>query len=218
MPPSMSTRPRARAPIAAILAVFAALAAGFALSACGSSGSPADAAATERAKERQDETKAADFAKCLREHGIEASASSAGGQFRLQISPKAGTGRQTMETAQKACARYRPEPKRIKLSPQERVKREEEVLKFAKCMREHGVDIHAEVGGGKVRMGIHRAEGPNPESPAFQSAQKACAGDLPFKLGRAPGPLGKPPGRAGGEGAGTSSSGSGNRAGFAIGG
>jgi hypothetical protein len=83
-----------------------------------------------------------------------------------------------MEGPMKACAKYQPEAKKINLSPQEKVKREEEVLKFAKCMREHGIEVHTEVGGGKIAIGIHGGSsgGPNPESPAFQSAQKACSG------------------------------------------
>jgi hypothetical protein len=172
------------------------------LIACGGSNPAKDAAATERAKEQQDEVKAARFAKCLREHGVDASASTSGGGFTLRVSPgPGGKGPQSMDAAQQACAKYRPEPKHIRLSPQERVKREEEVMKFAKCMREHGIDIHTEVGGGKVTMGIHGAPGsggPNPESPSFQAAQKACSGYLQIKPKG--GFAGPPPGAGGKEG------------------
>jgi hypothetical protein len=194
MPPSKTARPRARA--VPIIALLASLAAGTGLAACGGGGNTAtDAAAKERASEHSDELKAANFAKCLREHGVQASASASGGGFQLRVSPSPGTGPQTMEAAQKACAKYQPAPKRVKLSPQERVKREEEVLKFAKCMREHGVDLHVEVGAGKVTMGFHGGQGggPNPESPAFQAAQKACSGYLQLKPKggfHAPGPGG----------------------------
>jgi hypothetical protein len=67
---------------------------------------------------------------------------------------------------------------------------EAKFVKFAKCMREHGINIHASASGGKVSVGIQGAPGaggPNPESPAFQAAQKACQGLLPFK-GGGPGP------------------------------
>ena len=209
MPPE-TTRFRVRA-----LAVLAAPLACLLLVACGSSSPVRDAAATERAKEQQDELKAADFAKCLREHGVQASASASGGGFSLRISPS-GSSKQNMGAAQQACAKYRPEPKRVKLSPQERVKREEEVLAFAKCMREHGVDIHTEVGGGKIALGVHGSpagSGPNPESPAFQAAQKACSGYLKLKPeGRFPGP---PPGAGGGH-EGPSPKGSGGGASFGL--
>ncbi len=179
MPPFDPPHLQARAAVR-LLAVLATLAAAAALLACGSSNTATDAAATERAKEEQGEKKAADFARCLREHGVKASASSSGGTFQLRIQGSPGSGGpQAMVGAQKACAKYRPEPKKINLSPQEKVKREEEVLKFAKCMREHGIDVHTEVGGGKVAIGIggsSTSAGPNPGSPAFQSAQKACSG------------------------------------------
>ena len=204
MPPSETTRPRADTALR-ILAVLAAPAACLALLACGGSSTATDAAATERATEQRDEHKAAEFAKCLREHGVQASASASGGGVQLRIHAAPGTGKQTMGAAQTACAKYRPGAKKIDLSPQEKVKREEEVLKFAKCMREHGIDVHTEVGGGAIAIGIHGSSsgtGPNPGSPSFQAAQKACSGYLQLK---GKGGLGAPPPGAGGkeEGPGT---------------
>ena len=65
---------------------------------------------------------------------------------------------------------------------------EEKLVKFAKCMREHGVDIHASTQGAGIQVGIQGgpgSSGPKPDSPAFQAAQKACQGLLP---GGGPGP------------------------------
>lgn len=193
------------------LALLATLAAGMLLAACGGS-SPSEALAKEREQERQQEVKSADFAKCLREHGLNAEvASTPGGGHGLKIGPGRGTGkgheegRATFEAAQKACARYRPEEKRVNLSPQQKVEMEEAVQKFAKCMREHGIKVEAQANGGAIRIGIHARAGgggPNPESPAFQQAQEACQKLLP-----------RPPG--GGKG-GPFSSKSGQSAGPAI--
>jgi hypothetical protein len=51
---------------------------------------------------------------------------------------------------------------------------------FAKCMRDHGVDVpDPDPGGGPVRIGP--GTGIDPENPRFQEAQQACAkevGDL----------------------------------------
>jgi hypothetical protein len=181
MPPSET--PRGRASAARLIALLAALAAVTALAACGSSNPATDAAAREHAAERSEEQKGTEFAKCLREHGVNASATSVpGGGQALRIQGSPGTGKQSLEGPMKACAKYQPGAKRVNLSPQEKVKREEEVLKFAKCMREHGIEVHTEVGGGKIAIGIHgNATGPNPGSPAFQSAQKACSGYLQLK-------------------------------------
>jgi hypothetical protein len=52
---------------------------------------------------------------------------------------------------------------------------EESMLKFARCMREHGVDVPDPKPGEGIRIG-----GPgskiDPEDPSFQKAQKACEG------------------------------------------
>jgi hypothetical protein len=198
MPPSETDRPRTRAAVR-LLALIAVLVPVPALLACGGSNSAKDAAATEHAAEQRAEQQATKFAKCLREHGVNASASSSGGGFQLRIQSAPGSGKQAMLGAQNACAKYRPEAKKINLSPQEKVKREEEVLKFAKCMREHGIDVHTEVGGGAIAMGIHGSSsggGPNPGSPSFQAAQKACSGFLRLKT---KGGFAAPPPGAGGK-------------------
>ena len=53
-----------------------------------------------------------------------------------------------MEAAQNACKKYAPEGGGRNLTPAERVAREEAVRRFAKCMREHGVNLHAETRNG----------------------------------------------------------------------
>ena len=97
-----------------------------------------------------------------------------------------------MEAAQNACKKYQPEPQKLDLSPQQKVERAEAVEKFAKCMREHGIEVHASSSEGRVSIQIHGkpGAGPNPESPAFQKAQSSCQKLLPFK---GEGPAGGPP-------------------------
>jgi hypothetical protein len=53
-------------------------------------------------------------------------------------------------------------------------------LKFAACMRSHGVPNLPDPGGGGGGIQIPSGSGINPSSPAFQSAQKACSKLLPF--------------------------------------
>jgi hypothetical protein len=166
-----------------VLAPPAMLAAGVLLVACGGSGSPSSATASEGAKEQRNEAKLADFAKCLREHGVHAETGNGpGGGAALKVSPgSAGAGPVAFEAAQKACARYRPAAKHVNLSPQQKVEMEERLQKFAKCMREHGIKVEVSTQGGGVQIGIHRGNvgGPNPESPGFQEAQNACQSLLP---------------------------------------
>ncbi len=168
-----------------------------ALAACGGS-SPGSPSAQEDGKEAA----FVKFAKCLREHGINASSSLAGA---VRVQSKGAP--QQMEAAQNACKRYRPQGLAPNPTPQQKVERQEAVQKFAKCMREHGIHVEASASGGGIAIRIHSraGEGPNPESPTFQAAQKACQGLLPFK--------GHPPGAQGPE---TSSAGPGGASGGSL--
>ena len=180
--------PRRLAP--ALLAIPVVIAAALILASCGgSSASPTSSAASEQ----QAEVKFADFAKCLREHGIEAAVATGPGGEGHGLRVKGAGGPAKMEAAQKACKKYQPEPQKLNLSPQEKVERAEAVEKFAKCMREHGIEVHASSSEGRVSIQIHGkpGSGPNPESPAFQKAQHSCQRLLPFKKGN--GPLGGAP-------------------------
>jgi hypothetical protein len=172
-----------RSPLAP-LAVLCVAAASLLLAACGGSSSPSTSSA---AKEQQAEVKFADFAKCLREHGIEATAATGPGGEGHGLRIKGSGGPAKMEAAQTACKKYQPEPQKLNLSPQEKVERAEAVEKFAKCMREHGIEVHASSSEGRISVQIHGkpgGAGPNPESPGFQKAQSSCQRLLPFKSRR----------------------------------
>jgi hypothetical protein len=170
--------------LAAPAALAACVLAACVLAACGGS----SAEQNPVSKEQSDETKLADYAKCMREHGVSAEvATLPGGGRGLKIGggTRTGPGPGESEAAEKACARYRPQPQTVNLSPQQKVEREEAVGKFARCMREHGIQVEASAKNGKVRILLHGhpgSGGPNPESPAFQRAQTTCQKLLP-KLG-----------------------------------
>ncbi len=165
----------ARALTARLLTAAAVAGAGLALVACGGSRAPARAAAAEATTEQKAEVKFQDFARCLREHGIEAEADGHG----IKVN---GRGEAAMLAAEKACAKFRPPPQRgpDRMSAQEKVDIEEALQRFARCMREHGVQVEVDAPGGRPQINIHGTpSGPNPESPAFQAAQKACSKLLP---------------------------------------
>jgi hypothetical protein len=187
-----------RAPLAVLCAVVASLL----FAACG--GSAPKATGTQ-----ENEEKLVKFARCLREHGVNVSTGSGKGQLRIN-----GTNPTAMDAAQNACKRFQPSGGKENLTPQEKVAREEAVQKFAKCMREHGINVHASTAGGGVQIGVEgKGGGPNPESPAFQAAQKACQGLLPFKGGP-----GGPPGGGPSTSSAKPGSGSGSGAGLQLGG
>jgi hypothetical protein len=165
------TRP-ARALAAAAIVSAAALA----LAACGSSKAPARAVASERAAEQTAEVKFQDYAKCLREHGIEAEAGTHGIKVR-------GGSEAAMKAAEAACVKFRPPEQRgpNRMSAQERVAIEEKLQRFAKCMREHGIKVEVAAPNGQPMINIHGTPGagPNPDSPAFKGAQQTCSKLLP---------------------------------------
>ncbi len=175
-----------------MLAVAAVASAAPTLLACGGSSSPssspARAAAAERAAEQTSEVKFQDFAKCLREHGIQAEADSHG----IKVN---GNSEAAMKSAEAACARFRPPAQSgpNRMSAQERVDLEEKLQRFAKCMRERGVHVEVSAPGGRPQINIHATpggSGPNPESPAFKAAQKTCSKLLPIGPGGGPSPAG----------------------------
>lgn len=170
----------------------AALAVSVSIAACGGSSSPkGESGLPSRATMQADAVK---FAKCMREHGIQAEVNTNGGAVQMRIgSPGAGhaggpdaPGKPSpppgMETAQQACKRYMPnEGKPPKLSPAEEAKMKEGALKFARCMRSHGVDIPDPGSSGAVELGSNV----DPHSATFEDAQKACQGvmgKLPLRM------------------------------------
>jgi len=176
-----------RRPPLVLLTLLCVAASSLLLAACGGSSPSSTSSAS---KEQQAEVKDADFAKCLREHGIEATAATGPGGKGHGLSIRGAGGPAKMEAAQKACKQYQPEAEKVNLSPQEQVARAEAVEKFAKCMREHGIEVHASSSAGHVQIQVHAKPGgggPNPESPAFQKSQRSCQGLLPSK-GHPPGP------------------------------
>ena len=134
------------------------------------------------------------FARCMREHGVDIPDPVAGrsGQqaFRVGGGPgRAGRGPDParLEAADKACRKYEPDGGKPPSAAEQQEMRDQ-ALAFSKCMRSHGVTGFPDPkfeGNGGVQSG-----GPgstfNPSSPTFQAAQKEC-GDL----------MGPPPGRGG---------------------
>jgi hypothetical protein len=129
----------------------------------------------------------------MRENGVEDFPDpkvTAGGGTQLSFKGE-GVDQGTMEAAQRACQHFQEEGEQApELSPQEEGEAEEAAAKFARCMREHGVEVHATAAHGGVQVGIRGssgAKGPNqassPDSPVLKAAQEACQGLLPGSTG-----------------------------------
>jgi hypothetical protein len=170
--------------------LLAAVGAALALGACGSSdddgGSPTSGAS------RQDKAfeGALKFSKCMRDHGVDFPDPQRVGSGGIKI-----TGRNInpndpkTKSAQSACQKYMQIGGGETIDPARRAKLQESALKFARCMREHGVDMpdpqlsgkggltfQAGPGSGAGNSGPGKGKGlgVNPDSPKFKEADKAC--------------------------------------------
>jgi hypothetical protein len=157
-------------------AALSACAAAFTLAACGSN-SPSSADSEAKREQAQ-----LNFARCMRSHGVNIPDPKPGpnggaGNIRIGGPGKNGPSPQVVDRANAACRKY-IQAVAPKLSPTEQAELRDQALKFAQCMRSHGVDMpDPQVGNGGVRITIRGGRGSkgiNPSSPAFKDAQEAC--------------------------------------------
>ena len=178
--------------VAALVALLVAVASG-----CGSSGdgevasldgstttTEEESAQSANDDEAEDPQEAAlKWARCMREHGIDVPDPKFDGQgrgtFRVggpgsDVDPRS----ERFQEAREACGTPFGDNGPPQLSEEDRAALQESLLEFAKCMREHGIDMpdpqFGEGGGGLFRFG-GPGSGVDPGSPRFQEAQEACA-------------------------------------------
>jgi hypothetical protein len=120
---------------------------------------------------------ALDFARCMREHGIDMPDPEVDDQGRIRVRVRpggAGGGSRPdpakLEAAQEACGGLLGGGDGDRqLDPAAR----DAMVAFARCMREHGIDMPDPTGDG-LRVRRDGDGGPDPESAEFQEAEKAC--------------------------------------------
>jgi hypothetical protein len=117
---------------------------------------------------------AVQYSECMRENGVPNFPDPENGRLTLRAGPDSGIDPNSPEfqAAQEACQDLAPQggPGGGAANPQ----LEEQVLEYAKCMRENGVPDFPDpqVSGGGVRMQL--PQGVDANSPQFQQAQQAC--------------------------------------------
>ena len=187
---------RARSTLAAILAVVL-LGLAFVASGCGSSPSSEEGVAalddtttdetttTETTEEENASTdpqeEALEWARCMRKHGIDVpDPDFSGGPGTVRVRVR-GRGRDfgdaKFREAEKACGRpFRRSGPPLSEEKQEQL--QEAMLAYAKCMREHGVDMpdpEFQAGGGvMIRRGSASGRGPELDRVGDREADKAC--------------------------------------------
>jgi hypothetical protein len=105
---------------------------------------------------------------------IEGGRAANGQHFGLDV------GSPQFRKAQQACRRL--QPRGLTPTPQEQAKAQQQMLRFSRCMRSHGVpkfpDPKFSPNGGS-QLTIGKNGGIDPSSPQFQAAQKACGKLVP---------------------------------------
>lgn len=145
------------------------------LVACGGGGSSSGGGGNSSATSSgggSEEEEALEFTECLRAHGVEVEDPKPG-QKNIEL-PQSNDP--VSKKALAACEGELGSPGQ-ELSSEEGEQFREGWLAFAKCVREHGVDMGDPqfLGSGKVHLDN---KGIDPNSPAFVAAREACEGKL----------------------------------------
>jgi hypothetical protein len=143
-----------------------------------------------------------EFTDCMRDHGVDLpdpqTAEGPGGGGSIAIANEAdGPGdADAFEAANEACGDILSDVfgDAPQMSPEEEAAMRDNMLAFAECMRDHGIDMpdpEFDSGGGgfSVRVGEPGAGGGgiDPSDPDFEAAQEACQSELGFEDGKGPG-------------------------------
>jgi hypothetical protein len=119
---------------------------------------------------KSDEDKMRDFAKCMREHGVDMpdpKPAGDGGGMAITLGGDE-KDRSKLDAAQNACKHLMPNGGEMKPPSAEEL---DKMRKQAKCMREHGIDMPDPDPSGK---GATRMGGPGDDPKKFEAAAKAC--------------------------------------------
>ena len=134
--------------------------------ACGSSGTPAGSGASPSASSTY--SKLVVWAQCIRSHGVpnfpdpNSNGTFPGNSVNLQSA--------AVQTAMKDCKGLQPN---LGQSNQSQSANVSKALKYAQCMRAHGVPNFPDPSSnGQTKISV--GSGINPQSPAFQKAQQDC--------------------------------------------
>ncbi len=146
-----------------------------------SAGNGSKASGTGDGKKVDPQQAGLEFARCMREHGVDVPDPKSGDDGMVLIGPGPADGEATLgaeppagfEEADKACRHHLKDLIRdggATVDPKE----QDRALKFAACMRDNGVDMpDPDFSKGGVQIEIGR-DGFDPTSETFKAAQKAC--------------------------------------------
>jgi hypothetical protein len=144
------------------------------------------------------------YSQCMRAHGVtDFPDPDSQGRIDIQAGPGSDLdpNNPTFQAAQQACQSLRPKP-----TAAQQHQFQQAALKFAQCMRAHGVsDFPDPSANGGIRIRAGQGSDLDPNNPTFKAAQQACQKDLPgAKLGGGTRiQVGQAPGSSSGSGSGS---------------
>ena len=135
-----------------------------------------DRGAKDEQRAKDPEKAMLDFARCMREHGVDMPDPKPGQGGMVTFEARPGDGplpdQSKFMEADKACRHLMGDAGPPELSPEDRKEAQDAMLAFARCMRERGVEVPDPQPAGGIVAKI--GEGPDPRSPEFQAAEKEC--------------------------------------------
>jgi hypothetical protein len=127
-----------------------------------------------------------DYARCMREHGIDMpdpNVDTSSGKVQLRVGTSGNVDEAKMAAAQSACQHFIANSRLGGGGKQVSPEDQDKFLAFARCMREHGIDMpDPDFSNGGVSMQIGQPgqkSNQGPGSQTFEDAQQACASLLP---------------------------------------
>ncbi len=148
--------------------VLAAVVAGITLPAAASGGGPSAAGPGAHLTAYQRELA---YAECMRAHGDPGFPDpQSDGTFNESPANAGAFHGPVFQSANKACVHLEGPG----LTPAQQERQTSQLLKFAACMRAHGITNFQFIPPGPGHSGGLRAQGANPNSPQFRAAQQAC--------------------------------------------
>jgi hypothetical protein len=117
-----------------------------------------------------DRQRALNWARCLRQHGINMPDPTFDAQGRMAMQMPAGVGPDDpkFKAAEQACQQYAPSAAPEKADPQ----LQQQMVAYARCMRQHGINIADPKPGEGIN--VDGDKGVNPNDPKFKAADQAC--------------------------------------------
>ncbi len=147
-------------------------------------GTDAPQAEGQAGKEQDAVAGALKFARCMREQGLDFPDPQVSGKGLIKMGP--GPGKDfnpddpKIRAAQEKCETHLEGGGGRAPDAATQAKFQDAFLKFAACMRRNGIDMPDPKpgSGGGILLRKGDKSGPDPESPAFQAADKKCHGKL----------------------------------------